>query len=181
VTLPARLIELHAALDAAGIPHAFGGAIALAYVTDDPRGTRDIDVNVFLPPDEAQRVLAALPHGVAVTDQTVEAIERDGQTRLWWDSMPVDLFFDYHPVHVRAADHQRLVEFEGQMIPVLGPRELAIFKAVFDRPRDWGDLDRMAESGTLEIAALRDALIEMFGADDARLARLADLEERYRR
>lgn len=180
MSLPARLVELHAALGAAGIPHAFGGAIALAFVTEEPRGTRDIDVNIFLPAEDADRVLAALPGGVAVTDRTAEIVTRDGQVRLWWDSMPVDLFFDYHPVHRRAAEHQRQVDFEGQTIPVLGPNELAIFKAVSDRPRDWGDLDRMAESGTLDVEALRLALTEMFGADDPRLARLADLDRYYR-
>jgi hypothetical protein len=46
--LAQRLLAVHAALDDAGLPHAFGGAIALAYCTLEPRGTRDIDVNVFI-------------------------------------------------------------------------------------------------------------------------------------
>ena len=44
MTLPERLIELHRALTRRKLPHAFGGAIALAYWTLDPRGTSDIDV-----------------------------------------------------------------------------------------------------------------------------------------
>src|SRR5262249_41808856 len=42
--LAERLIAIHDSLDAAGVPHAFGGAIALAYCTEEPRGTRDLDV-----------------------------------------------------------------------------------------------------------------------------------------
>ncbi len=50
MTLTERVAALHAALRGAGIPHAFGGALALAFCTAEPRGTQDIDVNVFLPP-----------------------------------------------------------------------------------------------------------------------------------
>ena len=55
MTLPERLVELHRALAARRIRHAFGGAIALAYWTLDPRGTNDIDVNVFVPAERAER------------------------------------------------------------------------------------------------------------------------------
>ena len=57
-----RLLAIHEALTGGGIPHAFGGAIALAYCTEEPRGTRDLDVNVFVEPAAAESVLAA-PRG----------------------------------------------------------------------------------------------------------------------
>lgn len=60
-----RLLELHDALNAAGLPHAFGGAIALAYCTREPRESHDLDVNVFVAPSQANDVLAVLPGGVA--------------------------------------------------------------------------------------------------------------------
>ena len=44
-----RLLAVHDALDGAGMPHAIGGAIALGYCVVEPRGTRDLDVNVFVP------------------------------------------------------------------------------------------------------------------------------------
>src|SRR5215217_279738 len=64
MTLPERIVEIHRALSKAGIPHAFGGAIALAYATLDPRGTSDVDVNIFTPASEPERALAALPEGI---------------------------------------------------------------------------------------------------------------------
>src|SRR5207237_9463877 len=77
-----RLLAVHDGLRNHGVPHAFGGAIALAYCTEEPRGTRDLDVNVFVAPADAGPALAALPAGVVVTEDDRRRIERDGQTRL---------------------------------------------------------------------------------------------------
>ena len=54
------VVELHDCLDAAGIPHAFGGAFALLWCTGEPRTTVDIDLNIFAPPANARRILEAL-------------------------------------------------------------------------------------------------------------------------
>ena len=178
MTLAERLVALHRALTRRRIPHAFGGAIALAYWTLEPRGTRDIDVNVFVPASDAERVLRALPDGVDQPDGTATAIARDGQIRLWWDDTPVDLFFDYVPIHEEAARNRRTVPFEGTRIPVLGPTELAVFKVMFDRTRDWADVEEMAAAGTLDVAAVKRALAKLVDPDDARLARLDEAASR---
>lgn len=175
MTLQEQIVALHHALDAHDLPHAFGGAIALAFSTEDPRGTSDIDVNVFIPADEAERALRALPEDVDVPPGTAGTIARDGQVRLWWDETPVDLFFDYAPVHAAAAEHRWTVAFEGGHIPVLGPVELAVFKIMFDRTRDWADVEDMHRAGTLDVDAVRAALAPMLDAGDQRLARLAEL------
>jgi hypothetical protein len=180
LTLPERLVALHRALARRRIPHAFGGAIALAYWTRDPRGTSDIDVNVFVPAAACGRALRALPEGVAQPEGTEEAIARDGQIRLWWDETPVDLFFDTVPIHLAAAEHRRTVPFAGVRIPVLGPDELAIFKAMFDRTRDWADIEAMLAAGTLDLDAVRDALHTMLPPDDPRFARLDESLRRAR-
>jgi hypothetical protein len=181
MTLQERLIELHRCLDGARLPHAFGGAIALAYWTRDPRGTSDIDVNVFIPVDDFARALEALPDDVAVPDGTAERILRDGQVRLWWDQTPIDIFFDYAPVHADAARERRIVPFSGTKIPVLGPTELAIFKAMFDRTRDWADIEAMVTRGTLDVDAVKETLRAMLGSADPRLDRLVEAERRAAR
>jgi hypothetical protein len=172
VTLPERLLALHRALSRRRIPHAFGGAIALAYWTLDPRGTSDIDLNVFVPSSDAARVLDALPDGVAVSTETAAALERDGQIRLWWDDTPIDLFLDYAPVHADAARNRRSVPFEGTKIPVLGPNELAIFKVMFDRTRDWADVEALVANQAIDLGAVTQTLRTMLSADDPRFARL---------
>ena len=178
MTLPQRLVELHEALAARRISHAFGGAIALAYWTLDPRGTIDIDVNVFVPPTKAERVLRALPAGISKPDGAAETIARDGQIRLWWDEVPVDLFFDYVPIHSDAARNRRRVPFAGTRIPVLGPTELAVFKVMFDRTQDWADIEAMLAADTLDVEAIRAELATLLDADDERFARLDDAARR---
>jgi hypothetical protein len=178
VTLAERLVVLHRALARRRLPHAFGGAIALAYWTLEPRGTIDIDVNVFVPAADCARALRALPDGVAQPSGTEEAVIRDGQVRLWWDEVPIDLFFDYVPVHADAARHRRMVPFSGTRIPILGPVELAAFKAMFDRTRDWADIEAMLAAGTLDVEALRATLRTLVPGHDHRFARLEEAQQR---
>lgn len=185
MTLPEKLLALHRALAGAGLDHAFGGAISLAYWTRNPRGTSDIDVNVFMPADKAERALAALPEAIEQPPDTADRIARDGQIRLWWDETPVDLFFDYEPIHADAAANRRVVEFEGTDIPVLGPVELAVFKAVFSRTQDWADLEAMVAAAALDVPAVKQALTALLGAGDERFDRLDEavrrgLEEQQR-
>ncbi len=180
MTLPERVVALHRALARRRIPHAFGGAIALAYRTLDPRATSDVDINVFLPASEAEKLLRALPSEVAQPEGAAEAIARDGQIRLWWDETPVDLFFDTVPVHHDAARHRERVEFARTQIPVLGPVELAVFKAMFDRTRDWADIEAMVAAEQLDVDTVREILQTMLPADDHRFGRLEEALRRAR-
>lgn len=178
MTLAERLLAIHKGLREAAVEHAFGGAIALAYWTLEPRGTRDIDVNVFMPRERCEPALAALPDAIAVDEAAVLAIEREGQVRLWWEDTPVDVFFSYLPLHDAAARHRRQVPFEGEVIPVLGPGELAVFKAMFDRTRDWADIEAMLAAGSLDVDAVREQLISLLGDGDGRLTRLDEAVRR---
>ena len=170
-TLVEKVVALSDALTGAGIPHAFGGALALAYYTEDPRGTRDIDVNAFVPADRNEPVLTALPAGVRVPTGTTERLAKDCQVRLWWDDTPVDLFLDYAPLHAQAARAIRRVPFAGTQISILGPVELVLFKALFDRPQDWVDIATAVEAGSVDTGVVRRRLRGLVGADDARLAK----------
>jgi hypothetical protein len=49
-SLPEKVVAIDRALD--DVPHAFGGALALAYYAE-PRATVDIDLNVFVPVADA--------------------------------------------------------------------------------------------------------------------------------
>jgi len=83
-------------------------------------------------------------------------------------------------VHADAARHRRRVAFGRSQIPVLGPVELAVFKAMFDRTRDWADIEAMLVAQSLDLDAVREALQTMFGADDHRFARLEESLRRAR-
>lgn len=172
-----RLLDVHDSLSAADLPHAFGGAIALAYCTEEPRGTRDLDVNVFVSPDRAGAVLEALPSGVVVRPGDVASAERDGQVRVWWEETPLDVFLDVHRFHVEVAENVRQVAFEGRTIPVLDCTALAVFKALLDRTKDWADIEEMQAAGALNRPHAQAWLARLLGGESPIVRRLLSLPD----
>jgi hypothetical protein len=142
IGLADKVERLHNALSRAKIPHAFGGALALAYYAT-PRATIDIDVNVFVAPDRYDSIVSILRR--AGVDEFPDAPEaaRQGQVRARWGSTPIDLFFSYDEFHEAMKEAVRAVPFGRKTIPILSPEHLAVAKAVFDRPKDWIDIDQM--------------------------------------
>lgn len=181
--LPGKLLTLHRALDEAGYPHAFGGAIALAYHVAEPRATADIDVNVQADVERAGELLAVLPAGVQHRPADAVTLRRDGQCRLWWDRTPVDLFLPQHELHAVIMERTLVVEFAGVPIPVLSATDLTVFKALFDRTKDWADIEEMLRPGapgSPDLAEVRFWLGRLVGRDDVRLDRLTAAAVRAR-
>ena len=174
-SLPAKIVAIHAALERAGVAHAFGGALALGWCTEQARGTIDIDVNLFAEPDSARELLAALPSEVTWSDADVALVERDGQARLWWGPTPVDVFTNTTRFHEEVATRVRWEDLAGQRLPFLDCGDLAVFKAFFNRTRDWADLEDMAAAGTLDVEAVAGVLATHQGGDDDRIERLRRL------
>lgn len=159
-----KVLALHAALEGARLPHAFGGAFALAYCTRDPRGTKDIDVNVFIGIGRIGELVAALPRPITVTGEERAALGRDGQVRLWWDGTPVDLFLSTHPFHDHAEASTRRVPFAGvEELPILSCSDLAVFKAFFARAKDAVDVAEMVLAGAVDRAHLERTVVTLLG------------------
>jgi hypothetical protein len=175
MTLVERIVALHRALEAASLPHAFGGALALAWCTQRARGTVDIDVNLFVDSDEFRAFEAASPEGITISDRDREAIAADGQVRLWWDTTPVDVFCNTTPFHEAASERVRNEAFGGADVAFLACRDLAVFKAFFDRTKDWADLEEMQAAGTLDVPVVLGTITEYLGAGDHRIERLRSL------
>ena len=170
-----KIRRLHDALTAAEIPHAFGGALALAWCTNAARGTIDIDVNLFVGGEGIDAALAALPDGVAWDKDDRQRLDRDLQHRLWWDHTPVDVFFNSTQYHDALAQRVRWEQFAGGSLPFLSCVDLAVFKALFDRTKDWADLEAMQEAGTLDYGYVRELVTSFVGSDDGRLKRLDEV------
>lgn len=179
-SLPEKVLALHERLAGAQIAHAFGGALALAYYAE-PRATIDVDVNVFLAPAAHPAVAAALaPLGVEPAPDAA-ALERDGQARWWWGRTPVDLFFAYDPIHEAMRGATRTVPFGEQTIAILAPEHLLVCKAIFDRPKDWLDIEQMLVCvDELDVAEADGWLVRIAGAHDARRERFRALATRSR-
>ena len=173
-SLVPKIVTLHEMLESVGVPHQFGGAIALAWYRN-PRATTDIDLNLTLPPEAAPPVLGLLTHlGVRVTAEDRASIARDGQVRLDWDGSYLDVFFATLHLHHQMAERARLVRFGRVQIPILAPEDLIICKAVYDRPKDWLDIDEIVGWGTPIDAALALGWVaDIVGPDSAQYARLA--------
>ncbi len=171
------VVELHDGLEEAGLRHAFGGAFALMWCTGEPRTTIDIDLNVFVPPAEAGRVVTALPSAIEVTAADTDVLVEVGQRRLYFDGIPVDLFLDttgFHAdVHVHVARH----ELGGRSLPFLGCNDLAVFKAFFNRRKDWADIEEMLRADRLDVPYVTGVLAEYLGPDDERIAELHALRD----
>ncbi|HVT00407.1 MAG TPA: hypothetical protein VHE08_07815 [Solirubrobacterales bacterium] len=172
------VVAIDQALAVAKVPHAIGGAIAYGYYAE-PRVTIDVDVNVFVPTDRWPEVRAALEKLGVDASADESALARDGQVRLWWGRNAVDLFFSYDPFHDEMEGAIRRVPFGDVRIPILAPEHLAICKAIFDRPKDWLDLEAMlAFTEPLDVDAIRSWLTRMVGPEDERLKKLDALAAR---
>jgi hypothetical protein len=169
-SLSEKIVELARVFGASDVPFAFGGALALAYYAE-PRATVDVDINVFVVPDAVDRVSAVL-RGLAIPTSAADRrlVLRDGQVRLHWGATPVDLFFAYDPFHFHAADRVRRVPFGSDTIPVLAPEDLLVCKVVFDRRKDWIDIEQMLllTAGTLDLDDVHRWVLAMVGAGDDR-------------
>jgi hypothetical protein len=170
-SLPEKVVAIHRRLARAKVAHAFGGALALAYYAE-PRATIDIDINLFSSASsypEIERELAAIGVGDGVEPA---AVERDGQCRLRWADTPIDLFFAYDELHEAMRRATRTEPFGESTIPVLSPEHLMVCKAIFNRPKDWLDIEQMlicAEE--LDHDEVRAWLTRIVGEDDPRSER----------
>lgn len=164
------------------IAHAFGGALALAYYAE-PRATIDVDVNVFIPPDRHGAVLSALsPLGVEPRGASPADIERDGQCRWWWGRNPIDVFFAYDALHEAMRDAVTLVPFGEDRIPILSAEHLVVCKAVFDRAKDWLDIEQViAAEDELDHPEVDRWLTRILTPDDPRIERFQELTRRASR
>jgi len=175
--LDERVLRVARALREAGVPHAFGGAIAYNYY-GEPRLTHDLDVNIFLPASGAGEILSVLGAvGVPCPADGVQRIERDEQIRIHWDQVPLDLFFASVPFLAEAGRRTRMVPFPPDELSILSAEDLTVCKVLFNREKDWKDIRNivMIQADALDTDYIGRWLVEMLGDVDERLARFRAL------
>ncbi len=182
LSLSEKVLAIEEGLRQRRLPHAFGGALALAYY-GTPRATIDIDVNVFVGVDRADEVLGLFEAlGAERLDKKErERLRRDEQVRIHWEGTPVDLFFSYDALHASCLERRRRMPFGGaDAIHVLSPEDLLVFKVLFDRDKDWRDVEELlyAQADELDADYARGWLERILGKDP-RLHRLGELLERH--
>jgi hypothetical protein len=178
----ARLVAVHDSLDRAGLDHAVGGALALATYVYPPRGTADIDLNLTADPADPARVLSALPKQVQIHSRAAEQLRSDSQVRLWWRSAaldtPIDLFLPASPIYHRlVVERAGPAVFLGAEIKVLTATDLMVFKMLFDRRKDWADIESLIRADAGDPAEAADWVAQIVGTTDPRLAKLQEIRD----
>ena len=144
----------------------------------EPRGTLDVDLNIFVDADEPGEALDALSAGgIAIDHEHATAtIASRGDLFLRHRGCRLDLFFNSIPFHASVSRRTREVQLLGARVPVLAPEDLIVLKLLFNRHKDVVDIERIVAAGTaLDWPYIRHWLIECVGEDDARLATLNTL------
>jgi hypothetical protein len=167
------IAELVDALERSGIAYALGGAVAYS-AWGEPRATRDIDLNLWVPPERLDSGLAVLEAAGVAIDRAAahrEAAERGmfvgrrGEYR-------VDVFVPSVPFYDEALRRRVRTRVAGRDTWVLSAETLAVFKMLFYRPKDLADLGRLLQiqRNRFDASFVRGALADMLGADDERIA-----------
>lgn len=183
MSLVERVLEVHRHLEERVVPHAFGGALALAYVAE-PRGTVDIDLNIFAPSTEIDAVLEVF------SDLELRP-EHDRQDwlplagirlRRRGDPIPVDLFLSLNDQYTEIERRCVVHPFgpAADRLPFLSAEDLTLFKLSFGRAKDWVDIaDMIAAYPDLDVAYIGHQLVGLRGAQmHPRVVRLRKLRGR---
>lgn len=170
------------ALEEAGIPYAIGGALALA-IAGVPRGTADVDINVFVSEQRLDDVIAALATvGVEVNrPDAVARSSRDGMFIGRWDGMRIDVFLPSIPFAKEAQTTRiQIVDDSGWSGWFLSAEAVCVFKLLFFRGKDLVDLERLvAVRRELDTAYVRRWIVDMMGEEDARTRRWDEITKRF--
>ncbi len=176
MTIVNRVLDVHRLFVEAGQPHAFGGALALAYVIE-PRGTIDVDVNVFLPFERANEVATLLTTLGLTPTLPIADVNPIAGIRFvhLTDPVPVDVFLSVDERYRETQNRVRHHPFgpDATILPFLLPEDLTVFKLSIGRDKDWVDLRQIAAAEpNLNLEYVEEQLLTLRGPSmHPRLAR----------
>lgn len=165
-------------LEDAGVCYALGGALAYGF-WGPPRGTLDVDLDVFEVADRLEVVFQALVASGVTVDE-VEArlsVDERGDFRGSFQGMRVDVFVAFNAYHEAVRERRVQRQILGRPMWILSAEDTIIFKVLFDRGKDWIDLERLIalRKSSLDRDYIRGWLRQWVDSDDGRLARLEAL------
>ena len=158
--------------------YALGGAIALGY-WGSPRGTVDVDITFFLPPEKRSDCVWLLQDIGCDFSSTkaAESLREHGFCRVTFAGRDVDVFLPNIPFYELARARRKCVDLGGQQIMVWDAESLAVFKMMFFRRKDLADVEQILRTQGKQFDCLwvRNQLAEMYGMRDLRLSGWDDL------
>jgi hypothetical protein len=176
-------LELVATLEDHEMKTAIGGAIAYGF-WGDPRGTKDVDLNVFIGEPRYAELQALIEKSGLGPDPTRTAWTFEERARFvtrcregavavaYREGIRVDFFVPSIPFYDEAERTIRRVDHpSGRSVPILSAEAISIFKLLFFRDKDLVDLRRIVarQGKALDQAYVRRQLEIMFPEGDERL------------
>jgi len=172
--------QLAGALDACRQDYALGGAIALGYWAA-PRGTVDVDLTLFLPPDRPTACVSLLQDiGCKLTvAQAMDSLREHGFCRVEYRGVRVDVFLPTIAFYAAARDRRRIVKLGEQPIQVWDAESLVVFKMMFFRRKDIADVEQilLTQGESLDSAWIERHLEQLFGRHDPRVSQWNELRK----
>jgi hypothetical protein len=175
--------EIADALERGGFEYAIGGALALA-IAGVPRGTADVDVNVFVPLERCRDVIDCL-RAIGVEIDPEPALARADHQGMFvgrWDGMRIDVFVPSIPFsHEAGRTRVRVTDARGWSGWFLSAEALTVFKLLFFRGKDVVDLERLVavRGKDFDHAYVRRWIVEMMGEDDERVRKWDEIVARF--
>ena len=156
VRLPDADDRVHSHLRAAGFGHAFGGALALAWCTSGRGHDRHRRERLRRCRTQSTTCSTVLPEGCRrLTRLRASAVCATARRGCGGTRTPVDVFLNTTDVPRRGRDARAMGEFRGTSSSRSSScSDLAVFKAFFNRTKDWADLEAMRDAGTLDVSAI---------------------------
>lgn len=166
--------QLAAALDEQGHEYALGGALALGYWAS-PRGTLDVDLTLFVNPEQPTECIRALQDAGCDLDvaEATRMIREHGFCRASLGQIRVDAFFPITPFYEVARQRRCRFDLEHQPVMVWDAESLTVFKMMFFREKDLVDIKQIlrTQGKVFDRVWVRERLEETFGLRDPRVAR----------
>lgn len=178
LSAPEIASELALALDAVGCEYAVGGALALGF-WGAPRGTLDVDVTLFLPPNDVLSCVKLLEAVGCKFDAALATrhLTDHGFCQVEFGGGRVDVFLPLIAFYEEARQRRKSVEFGPQRVHIWDAETLCVFKMMFFRLKDLADVEEIlrVQGPRLNRDWVKTHLAEIFGQRDPRVARWDEL------
>ncbi len=169
--------RLAAVLDKAGCEYALGGAIALGFWSQ-PRGTLDVDVTLFISPEQPTACVRLL-QSIGCTlqsDHTLQSIAEHGFCQVEFQGRRLDVFLPTTFFYEQARARRQTVLLTGQKIQIWDAETLCVFKMMFFRRKDVADIEQLLRvQKNLDRNWVLQQLTAIYGVNDPRIVQWQEL------
>ena len=172
------LRQMAEALDAAKLPYALIGGIAVGY-RSRPRFTKDIDFLLGIPQIKLPALLDDL-HGrgfVFETEKTIAEWTKYHLTKMDFHGVRIDWLKPVLPVYKHVIDTAKVESWKGYSISIASLECLIVTKLIAFRGQDQGDIEALiaANRGQLDLAFIRSEWATIAPEDDPRMQRFLEM------